>query len=425
MEELLDDPKSAAALEKLIYSLNNNYVHWDKFKDMHLDVGGDRLAIWQRAVSERAQVSGRSLSFPGLEMSWWLSNSVESQLHKLDIALAGGRGMEAWLEGKYAHRHKTAALLDETIASAQLAGAAVSKKAAKEMLLKKRIPQNTNEQLCINIFKTLQAGSAEAGAPLTESSLLQLHQSLTKDTIRLKAIGSYRTNQKIDNSALDLSYGYKPKAPREIPHLMSLVFELYNNDAEPFFIHPIVKAALIHYLVVTIRPFKDGNGRMARLLAQLYLLKKDYWLMSYLSVSNVIAKFKPQYHKVLAQSQSDANNPGYFIHFYIQSLQMAYQSLKSLVARLSKERVEKNENRLPGFNERQTAVLQWVKEDASKMVTIRELRSVYGVSKETARTDLAALVEKGALQFYHINKKTYAFVKGDGFEHIINTASQS
>ncbi|ULT44737.1 DeoR family transcriptional regulator [Niabella defluvii] len=78
--------------------------------------------------------------------------------------------------------------------------------------------------------------------------------------------------------------------------------------------------------------------------------------------------------------------------------------------------MEKPVQKIPGYNERQTSVLQWLKEDGSKVVTIRELRSVYGISKETARTDLTALVEKGWIKYYHINKKTYAFVKDDRFD---------
>jgi len=407
------------ALRKLISDLNNNYVHWDKFKDMLLPVDGSREDIWQQVTSEREQGFTRALFISDTKIKWWLSNAMEAQLHKLDIGLAGGRGMEALLESKHVHRHKTSALLDESIASAQLAGAIVSKKAAREMLLKKRSPQNVNEQICINIYRSLQLAFSKKEAPLTEALLLQLHQALTKDTIKLKGIGQYRTNNKVDASSIEASHSYKPVDAGQIPRLMETVFALYNEEAEPFFIHPLVKACILHYLVVTIRPFKDANGRIARLLAQMYLLKKEYWVAAFISPSNVISKFKPQYHKSIVQSQTDGNNTGYFIQFYIQSMQMAYKSLRDFVLRITREKTQTGVNKLPGYNERQTAVLQWLKEDGEKVVTIRELRSVYGVSKETARTDLTALVSKGWIKYYHINKKTYAFVKGEAFGELI------
>lgn len=98
---------------------------------------------------------------------------------------------------------------------------------------------------------------------------------------------------------------------------------------------------------------------------------------------------------------------------------MGFKSLRDFALRISKEKVEKPVQKIPGYNERQTTVLEWLKEDGAKVVTIRELRSVYGVSKETARTDLTALVEKGWIKYYHINKKTYAFVKDDGFDELL------
>ena len=59
-------------------------------------------------------------------------------------------------------------------------------------------------------------------------------------------------------------------------------------------------------------------------------------------------------------------------------------------------------------------------DDPEKIVTIRELRSGFGVSKETARTDLTGLMEKGWIQFFHLNKKTYAFVKSVSFDQLLH-----
>lgn len=412
----LNQNSTADSLRKLLTNLNNNYVHWDKFKDMQIPDPGSRQAIWARARAERDQGFYRCLHFPSFHIKWWISNSLEAQLHKLDMGLGGGADLQVLQKPRYIHRHKTNALLDESISSAQLAGVTVSKKAAKEMLLKKRAPIDVNEQVCVNIHKALQLGYAKAEENLTGNFLLQLHQTLTKDTIKLKGIGQYRTNNKIDLSAVDISAGYKPADIAYLPDFISQLTALYNNDTEPFFMHPLVKAALIHYMVTTARPFKDGNGRLARLLAHMYLLKTGYEAALFISISNIISKFRMQYHKTFSQAQTDENNIGYFIQFYIQSVQMAYKSVKDFAHRISREKEEKTIQKIPGYNERQATVLQWLKEDSAKVITIRELRSVYGVSKETARTDLTALVEKGWLQYYHINKKTYAFIKDDGFD---------
>src|SRR5690606_17890074 len=221
---------------KLVSNLNNSYVHWEKFKDMQLPAETSHSDIWQQVVAEREQGFTRQIQIGAIRFKWWISNSLEAQLQKLDIGLAGGRGLDALLESRHTHRYKTNMLLDESIASAQLAGIAVSKKAAKEMLLKKRSPQNTSEQVCINIFRAMQLAFSKKDAPVSEEGFLQLHQALTKDTIKLKGIGQYRSNNKVDISGIDASAGYKPVDAQLVPELMTPVFDLYNNDADPFFI---------------------------------------------------------------------------------------------------------------------------------------------------------------------------------------------
>lgn len=420
MEGNINKSTTDETLINLIQNLNNNYVHWDKFRDMNLPVSDKREDIWNQVQIERNQGVTRRLYCNGIEVTWWLSNSMEALLHHLDIALAGGRGLESVLDNKHVHRHRTSALLEESIASAMLAGTTITKKVAKEMLLKKRPPQDIGEQICVNIYRTLQLAYSKKQERLSEELLLQLHYALTKDSIKQKGVGRYRTNNKVDESTIDVSAGYKWPDATQMNRWMPFVINLYNEDNTPFFIHPLVKATIIHFLLVTIRPFRDANGRLARLLAQMYLLKSGYWVAEFISISNIISKFKLQYHKSIVQSQQDGNNMGYFMHFYIQAVQMAHKSLRDFVQRIRKEGSSIGGIQIPGYNERQIAVLQWLKEDAEKVITIRELRSVYGVSKETARTDLTGLVNKGWIRHYNINKKTYAFVKGDSFEELIH-----
>ncbi|GAB3015792.1 Fic family protein [Niabella terrae] len=399
-------------------NLNNNYVHWDKFKDMQLPVTGRHADLWESITAERNQGYTRQLRLGSLELDWWISNHMEALLHRLDMELAG-IGWAPLLEPKRTHRYKINALLDESIASAQLAGASVTRKAAREMLLKKRIPEGKAEQICLNLFRGLEQAYSDFQAPMDEARFLDIHRELTRDTIKLKGIGHYRTNNKIDETAIEDAGHYRIIEAIGLPGLMQGVFKLYNEDKQPYFIHPLIKAGLLHYLVTYIRPFRDGNGRMARLLSQTYLLKHGYWVAAFFAPSQTIFKLKGPYQKSIAQSQSDSNNIGYFLHFYLQSLHMTTRSLSDAVKKVSGQGGSAKPQKISGFNERQTAVLQWIREDSQKVVTIRELRSVYGVSKETARTDLNQLTDQQLLQHYHINKKTYAFIKGPAFDAVL------
>ncbi|MCF3110781.1 Fic family protein [Niabella sp. CC-SYL272] len=407
-------------LLQTILQINNSYLDWEKVQ--HMSLKPDTLSnaeIWEAARKARDQGFTRTLAVHSTIFTWSVSNDMEAVLHDLDVHLAGGKDLVAVMDQKNDHRYLVSALLDEAMASAQLAGYTVTKKMVKELLLKKKTTANETEQVVVNIYRCLQKINEWEQEPFSEERLLELHQQLTKDTIKLKGIGRYRTNNKYDISGIEDAAATKVVDAKAIGDWMQWLEAFINEDRKPFYIHPVIKASIIAYLVTYIRPFKDGNGRMARLLLYWYLLRKGYWALQYTAVSNIIVKLRSQYQKSFLQAQANADI-GYFIHFTIQALRMADRSLKESLQRTNKEKESNPFIRIEGLNIRQAAALQWIKEDPEKIVTIRELRSGFGVSKETARTDLTALTENGWLKFYHLNKKTYAFVKGDSFEQLMH-----
>ncbi|MBZ4189563.1 Fic family protein [Niabella beijingensis] len=419
MNRELSDAEQTALLQSIL-QINNSYLDWEKVQ--HMALKPEHLpneTIWEAAKTAREQGLTRSVEVFSKKFTWSVSNDMEAVLHDLDVHMAGGKSIMTLMDQKNDHRYLMAAMIDEVMSSAQLAGFIVSKKMVRELLLKKKTTANETEQTVVNIYKCLLKIHTWENEPFTEALFLELHQQLTKDTIKLKGIGRYRTNNKYDVSAIDAPDLYKAVDAKDIKPWMQWLAALINEEKNPFYIHPVIKAGLIAYLITCIRPFRDGNGRMARLVAYWYLLRKGYWALRYTAVSNIIVKLKPQYHKAFLQAQANADT-GYFIHFMTQALRMAYRSLKDSLQRTNKEKETNPFVQIEGLNIRQAAALQWIRDEAEKIITIRELRSGFGVSKETARTDLTALTENGWLKFYRLNKKTYAFIKGDSFEQLMH-----
>ncbi|MBO9618949.1 MAG: Fic family protein [Niabella sp.] len=402
-------------LFQTILQINNSYLDWEKVQHMTLQPAClTNEAIWKAALTARAQGATREVQMGNVTLTWSVPNDTEQILHDLDVQVAGGKSIGEVMDPKNDHRYIINALIDETMASAQLAGFTVTKKMVKELLLKKKPAANNTEQTLVNLYKCLQKVKEWSNDAVTEAKLQELHQLLTRDTIKLKGIGRYRTNNKFDGANIE-GPTYKAADAKKLKAHMQWLETFINENKSPFYIHPLLKACIIEYLITSLRPFKDANGRLARLVRYWYLLKQGYWVLEYMPVSNVIIKLKPQYHKSFAQVQAN-EDLGYFIHFILQSVRMSYRSLKDGLQRTNREKEQNPFVKIEGLNNRQAAALQWIKEDGEKIITIRELRSGFGVSKETARTDLTTLTETGWLKFYHLNKKTYAFVKGDHFD---------
>jgi len=122
-----------------------------------------------------------------------------------------------------------------------------------------------NHKHAIDFVEAL-AAKAE---PITEHNIRQIH-ALVLRTIDDESAGSYRKAQVYITGST-----YVPPAAIEVPPLMQELVA-WLNSTEATQLHPVVRAALAHFRLVHIHPFVDGNGRVARLLMNLILLREGF-----------------------------------------------------------------------------------------------------------------------------------------------------
>lgn len=101
--------------------------------------------------------------------------------------------------------------------------------------------------------------------PFSQSQIKNLHQLVLK-VINDRYAGIYRDQQVFISGA-----SHTPLPPLKISEQMEHLIEWYNNEAQEM--HPIVRRSILHIIFVGIHPFIDGNGRTARLLLNLELMK--------------------------------------------------------------------------------------------------------------------------------------------------------
>jgi Fic family protein len=86
------------------------------------------------------------------------------------------------------------------------------------------------------------------------------------------------------------------KVDGEIKKLIKFANQKHNGNEDDF-IHPVIKAIILHFWFAYIHPFIDGNGRTARALFYWFMLKNKYWIFEYISISKVVLKNSAQYKK--------------------------------------------------------------------------------------------------------------------------------
>ena len=165
-------------------------------------------------------------------------------------------------------------------------------------------------------------------------------------------------------------------------------------------------------MLAYMHPFVDGNGRTARALFYWYMLKENYSLTEYMSISRVIAKSKNAYEKSFRYTEADDNDMGYFVAYNLKALDTAFNQLRDYIQRKQREKRAAQSFMMAGnINQRQATVLQRLTDEPSAVITVKDLQQLFSVSSMTARKDLTELVKQGYLQEIAINKVTRGYIK--------------
>ena len=398
--DVLDDLINKGKYREFIDITQNRYLYWDKWKYLAKDWSIDPKQLWGAVKSSR--LSGIRLyldSFPTCSIS--SPAIVQELLHECDMNLGGNMQGDSIVPADEKDRYLISSLMEEAIASSQLEGADTSRKFAKEMLANNTRPRNISEQMIVNNYAAMQWIVQNKKLPITLQNICTLHAIITSNTLSNSAEeGVFRTdNEVVVRSTQTGEILHQPPAYEELEKMI-LQFCAFCNDEkkESYFIHPVSKGIIIHFLLGYIHPFSDGNGRTARVLFYWYLIKKGYWLIEYMSVSRIILQSKAKYARAYLYTEMDEFDLTYFI---VYNLQCIIKALEDLKAHIKRKTLEKRNLlgllRNTKWNSRQLSLLQEILTDPVQSFTVNGIQTMFNISNQTARNDLNDLVSAGLL----------------------------
>lgn len=341
---------------------------------------------------------------------------MQERLHEFDMNFGGTLASSDIVSEKNHQYYLLSSIMEEAIASSQMEGASTTRKSAKEMLRKHSKPKDRSQQMILNNYNTIRYLSEHKTDALTPELILEIHKRISEKTLEDPSDeGKFRSDNNIFVvNGLTGEVAHEPPSHEIITDMVSQLCRFANED-KPF-IHPIIKAIILHFMISFLHPFVDGNGRTARSVFYWYMLKKGYWLTEYLSISRVIFKSKDQYEKAFLYTEHDDYDLGYFVTYNLNVMHQAFDELKIYLDRKSRENSALMEYRIPGLNERQVQILRICTEKPSSMFTSREMETRFNVSVKTARSDLEGLVEAGLLETVPINRRLKGYTRSRDFE---------
>lgn len=414
--------KTSEEINFLIDQINEEYDYWDKVKyKKPLPEGVTPEMLWSYVKASRLKQSVMIWDKYGIKLC--VTSQMQRLCHEFDMLFGSFWSSENDSQSAERKYYLASSLMEEAIYSSQMEGASTTRVVAKEMLRKNKSPQNKSQQMIVNNYNTIQYITQHRNDPLTEENLLHIHRLMTENTLDdPNNAGRFRTNDEVvvaDVVANEIVY--TPPAYKEIPEFLDAICYMFNEDNPRIFLHPIIKGIIIHFMLAYMHPFVDGNGRTARALFYWYMLKENYWLTEYMSISRVIAKSKKSYEKTFRYSENDENDIGYFVAYNLRALKISFQQLTDYIQRKQKEKKAANAFMASGnVNQRQALILQQFAEDPDLVLTVKEVQTRFSVASMTARKDLSELVQQGYLQEIAINKVTRGYLRGLDFNELKN-----
>lgn len=406
-----------------ISDINQRYLYWSdvKYRKVGTITGKE---LW--AAVRLSRYSLYAYVWPAYQISVPVTNHMQEMCHNFDMNLGGVWGTDSIIPKDGQETFLNSSIMEEAIASSQIEGASTTRKVAKEMLRRGRSPRNKAEQMIHNNYAAIRYISENKERPLTVDIILRLHEIMTENTLDNPAdVGHFRTtNDVVVANSISGEVVHTPPDFQEIPAFMERLCTFANTaESKRYFLHPIIKAITIHYLLAYYHPFTNGNGRTARALFYWYMLKSGYWLTEYLSISRIISRSKQSYENAFLYAENDGNDIGYFISYNLRALKLAFDELKIYIeTKIAQKQRSFDILSIGGINYRQATILSMYLDNPRLALSSGDLVAKFGVSKPTVNSDLKPMIERGLLQKIPINHKQSNYIKGPRFDEEIHAS---
>jgi Fic family protein len=334
----------------------------------------------------------------------WNKEEISRQLHEVKLLQAKLLGKMSSLGFEIQEESSRIILENEIIKTNEIEGEIFESKQVRSSICKKlgmeHLPQtNRNIDGFVDlIFDATQNFHQK----ISTQRLFDWHASLFptgRNGLYKIAVAQWRRAENEPMQVVSGGFGnekvhFEAPSSSKIEAEMGLFLDFLNNDTT----HDIlIKTALVHLWFLTIHPFEDGNGRIARIISEYLLAKADNSALRFYSLSTQIAHDKKNYYLMLEKSQKGDLDSTNWMRWFLETLKKALLHSEEIIAKTLAKAHFWQKHSQTIFNTRQTKILNLLWDDFEGNLTTKKWAIINKCSDDTALRDITDLIAKGIL----------------------------
>ena len=244
----------------------------------------------------------------------------------------------------------------------------------------------------------------DEGLMINEETIKKIHKITTNKILPAEKCGEYRKTAVVIKNNQTGQVSFRPPEANailgQIKDLLAFISAKENQD-----IHPVLESGIVHYELVKIHPFVDGNGRVGRALSTLILFVKGYDIRKFFSLEEYFDRNANNYYLAL---QSVAKNNGdltIWLEYFTQGLAIELSKIKEKVEKISVD--GKLREKLGGkpllLTDRQLKIIEYIQETG--YLQNKAFEQLFPmVSEDTILNELKVLVQNGIIKKQGVTK---------------------
>ncbi len=396
---------------------DGRYLPWDELRYREPPQGLSVEEWWATVkwarMQNRTPIAAMKAIYP-LDFGVAQLPGIQEQLHDFDRKNVGQELLTALGNQDVLAEYRVRQLIEEAINSSVLEGARpTTRELARQLVREKRKPATRDERMIVNNWYAMKRilELRDENRPLIIDDMLELHRILGEEALDVPdADGRFRdSSHTVVVQDLEGNLWHTPPPAEGIRDRMKRLLQFADSgslDGGNTFIHPVLRAIIVHFWIGYEHPFRDGNGRIARALYYWCMLRHGYEIAEFLSISGPIDRSPKAYYTAFAHTETDDGDLTYFV---LHQLKVMREALSELMDHLQERSASMAElaKTVAGFdalNHRQRALLWHAVHHPLESYTIEGHAESHRVHYQTARNDFAVLLDKGYFVVRRVGK---------------------